>query len=129
LNETPDTNEKKSKINDSNVAYFDCKNCEKTFTINSDQENFDPNVPTDISKNCLAKQLFQSVLSEEALEESSRRSKSIRSPHPSAAVADFDATSPLTSNLGDVGSGSSSSSSSSISREPQTLPKHLTYIE
>ena len=117
LNETPDTDEKKSKINDSNVAYFDCKNCENTFTINSDQENFDPNVPTDICKNCLAKQLFQSVLSEEALE-SSRRSKSIRSPHPSAAVADFDATSPLTSNLGDVGSGSSSS----ISREPIYFP-------
>ena len=26
LNDTPDADEKKSKLNDSNVAYFDCKN-------------------------------------------------------------------------------------------------------
>jgi len=112
LNDTPDADEKKSKLNDSNVAYFDCKNCQNTFTIHGDQENFDPNAETDICKNCKAKQLFQSVLSEESIESSRRRSKSIQSPHPpataaaaaAAAAADFDETemSPLTSNPGDV---------------------------
>ena len=71
------------------------------------------NVEIDIiCKNRKAKQLFQSAVSEDA-SECSRRSKTIRSPNnpPSAAIeADFDANnlSPLTSNLGDVGSGSSS---------------------
>jgi hypothetical protein len=109
LNDTPDADEKKSKLNDSNVAYFDCKNCQNTFTIHGDQENFDPNAETDICKDCKAKQLFQSVLSEESIESSRRRSKSIQSPHPpataaAAAAADFDETemSPLTSNPGDV---------------------------
>ena len=108
LNETPDT----SKINYNNVAYFDCKNCQNTYPIHSNQENFDANVETDICKNCKANQLFQSTLSEGAIE-SGRKSKSIRSPHSPAAVAEFDETnmSPLTSNLGDVGSSSSSSSS------------------
>jgi hypothetical protein len=101
LNETPDT----SKINDNNVAYFDYKNCQNTYPIHSNQENYDPNVETDICKNCKANQLFQSTLSEGAIE-SGRKSKSIRSPHSPAAVAEFDETnmSPLTSNLGDVGS-------------------------
>jgi hypothetical protein len=111
LNDTPDAVEKKTKLDDSNVAYFDCKNCLNTFTIHGDQENLDPNAETDICKNCKAKQLFQSVLSEEAIIDSTsrRRSKSIHSPHPSAAAAaaaaaDFDETemSPLTSNPGDV---------------------------
>ena len=82
LNETPDT----SKINDNNVAYFDCKNCQNTYPIHSNQKNFDPSVETDICKNCKANQLFQSTLSEGAIE-SGRRSKSIRSPHSPAAVA------------------------------------------
>ncbi len=107
MNDTPDADEKKSKLNDSNVAYFDCKNCQNTCTIHGDQqENFDPNAETDICKNCKAKQLFQSVLSEESIESSRRRSKSIQSPYPpattaaAAAAADFDETemSPLTSN-------------------------------
>ncbi len=106
LNDTPDADEKKSKLNDSNVAYFDCNNCQNTFTIHGDQENFDPNAVTDICKNCKAKHLFQSVLSEEAIESSRRRSKSIQSPHPppatAAAAADFEEMSPLTSNPGDV---------------------------
>ena len=76
---------------------------------------------TDICNSCKAKQLFQSTLSEGAIE-SSRRSKSVRSPHSPAAVPDFDETniSPLTSNLGDVVVGSGSSSSSS--REPIHFP-------
>ena len=106
MNDTPDADEKKSKLNDSNVAYFDCKNCQNTFTIHGDQENFDPNAETDICKNCKVKQLFQSVLSEEAIESSRRRSKSIQSPHPpataAAAAADFEEMSPLTSNPRDL---------------------------
>ena len=53
------TDEKKSQFHDSKAAYFDCKNCQNTFTIHCDQENFNPNVETDIiCKNCEAKQLF-----------------------------------------------------------------------
>ena len=34
--------EKKSHVNDIDVVYFECKNCQKSFAIRRDQENVDP---------------------------------------------------------------------------------------
>ena len=51
--------EKKSHVNDIDVVYFECKNCQKSFTIRRDQENVDPNSESDICKNCRAKQLIR----------------------------------------------------------------------
>jgi hypothetical protein len=136
LDETQDADGKKSKANDSNVCYFDCKNCFNTFTFHRDQENVDPNMETDICKNCKAKQLFQGALLSEETSESIIPTKNIYGSHPAVsaaieAVANFDATnlSPLTTKSyqqqGDTGGGSSSSSSSSnisCSGEPIHLP-------
>ena len=139
LNETQDADEKKSKVNDSNVVYFDCKNCFNTFTFHSDQENADPNMEIDICKNCKAKQLFQGALSEET-SESTRPTNFIHGPHPAAsssaaiieAVANFDAAnlSPLTTRSnqqqqGDTAGGGSSSSSSSSNISCSGEPIHF----
>ena len=111
LTETPDVGEKKSEVNDSNIVYFDCKNCFNTFTIHRNQENVDPNIMEDICKNCKAKQLFQGALLSEEASESIRNNKyspaEVASSAAAAATAtaNFDATnlSLLISNQGDVG--------------------------
>ena len=94
LTETPDVGEKKSEVNDSNIVYFDCKNCFNTFTIHRNQENVDPNIMEDICKNCKAKQLFQGALLSEEASESIRNKYSLTDAvaAAAAAIANFDAT-------------------------------------
>ena len=97
LKQNQGDDEKKSHVNDIDVVYFECKNCQKSFTIHRDQENVDPNSESDICKNCKAKQLFQN-----ALPSGTTVSESIiRSPLSASAVhsvENFDASdlSPLT---------------------------------
>jgi hypothetical protein len=43
-----DADEKNSERNESDVAYFDCKNCQKTFSVRRDQENRDSNSKPDV---------------------------------------------------------------------------------
>ena len=96
------------------MVYFECKNCQKSFTIRRDQENVDPNSESDICKNCKAKQLFQN-----ALPSGTTVSEAIiRSPPLALAlhsVEKFDASdlSPLTTTNSDI-IGSSGSGSSRV---------------
>jgi hypothetical protein len=39
--------EKKSHVNDIDVVYFECKNCQNSFNIRADQENVDPKLESD----------------------------------------------------------------------------------
>ena len=89
LTETPDVGEKgekKSEVNDSNIVYFDCKNCFNTFTIHRNQENVDPNIMEDICKNCKAKQLFQGALLSEEASESIRNKYSLTEASSSSSA-------------------------------------------
>ena len=43
-----DADEKNSERNDSDAAYFDCKNCRNTFSARRDQENRDSNSKPDV---------------------------------------------------------------------------------
>ena len=107
--------EKKSHVNDIDVVYFECKNCQKSFTIRRDQENVDPNSESDICKNCKAKQLFQNALpSGTTVSESIIRSPLSASAVHSAEKFDASDLSPLTTTnssdniiVGGSGSGSS----------------------
>lgn len=117
-----DAGEKKSEGNDSDVVYFDCKNCRNTFSVRRDQENRDPNSKADVCKNCTAKQRFQNAMissedtSESIIRKTSPSVSFCHQPVPPAVQSEFDAInmSPLTtSNGGDDGGGAGGDSSSS----------------
>lgn len=60
------------------VDYFDCKICFSTVTIDSEQENIDPNLETsDICKTCKTNQKFKSTITEDMIEDSSASAKSL----------------------------------------------------
>ena len=109
LKENKDASGNRSLPNDSKIVYFDCKNCQNTFSVVRDQqENTDPNSERvqDICKNCKAAQQFHDAVSISGAPTNSRPFHPTPAASQYSEIVDGQNISPLTMN-NDVASCSS----------------------